>query len=51
MLPIVMEEITTLWTSLGRETLYHVTYSNGMKKRKWYIRHDITENRFHLYHR
>lgn len=51
MIPIKMVLLESIWTSLGRERRYTITYSDGTTKSQWFIVHDINENPFHFYHR
>ena len=51
MIRIKMVRRESIWTSLGREIRYDVTYSDGTTRSQWFVVHDITQNPFHLYSR
>lgn len=50
MIPIKMVLRESIWTSLGRERRYSVTYSDGTTASKWFIVHDIAQNPFTFWH-
>lgn len=39
MIRIKMVHLQTIWTSLGREMRYQVTYSDGLVQAEWYVVH------------
>ena len=46
MIRIKMVYRKTIWTSLGREMLYTVTYSDGLVQDEWYIVHHMYDSPF-----